>query len=265
MDFRERPFQKPNSKKGGKERKKKTHNLAKGSEYDFLAEQHTLLDSKAVTWQGGTRPKAAPKSRGRCQEFRFWQPHLLRPSDRRTDTRREGRPEKSARDRGRRPGSETHRKAGRPAGRPTLETRPARRVRRRNKEIAGPGAADKQPGSRRLRARRKGRLGAGGAPEKGCQGRKPSEVTNYAQRPDFFFFFLSEFSYLAISMASTRQDKAITGEGKQTQSHHPQPPALLPDSPFKRSPATFREVQKEKKKRKKKKKQASRLDFRMGF
>lgn len=45
--------------------------------------------------------------------------------------------------------------------------------------------------------------GAGGAREKGCQGRKLSEVTNYAHRQDFFF--LSEFSYLKISMASTQQ------------------------------------------------------------
>lgn len=75
------------------------------------------------------------------------------------------------------------------ARRPTPETRPDRTV-RRNKEIASPSNVDKQQGSARLRASRKRRLGWGwgwGAPEKRCQGRKVSEVTNYAHRQDFFF------------------------------------------------------------------------------
>lgn len=102
-------------------------------------------------------------------------------------------------------GRETHRRPDDPPRR-RVQTAP---FHRRNKEIASPSNVDKQQGSARLRASRKRRLGgrgvgAGGAPQKGCQGRKLSEVTNYAHRQDFFFF-LSEFSYLKISMASTQQ------------------------------------------------------------
>ena len=183
MDFRERPFQKTNSER---KKKKNPHNLAKGSECDFLAKQHTMLDSKAVTWQGGTRPKAAPKSRGRCQEFRFWQPHLLRPWYRRTDTRREGKEEKSARKGGPTAGRETHRRPDDPPRR-RVQTAP---LHRRNKEIGSPGNVDKHRAPRDSGQVGKEGWGAGGAPEKGCQGRKLSQVTNYAYRQDFFFFLV---------------------------------------------------------------------------
>lgn len=48
-------------KKNTNEKGEKSQPAAKGTECDFLEVAHTLLASEAVTWQGGTPPKATSK------------------------------------------------------------------------------------------------------------------------------------------------------------------------------------------------------------
>lgn len=135
-----------------------THDV--GQQSCYLARWNSAESGSKVAWPvPGIQILATPPSQS------------LIPTDRHTEGG-EGGEEREER----RPtaGRETHRRPDDPPRR-RVQTTP---LHRRNKEIASPGNVDKHRAPRDCGQVGKEGWGAGGAPEKGCQGRKLSQVTN---------------------------------------------------------------------------------------